>query len=355
MTPRRAGVALIAASVAVGVIAGWFMPDPRWSLAAATAVTAATVGMGVGALWILRTSWVDRTWPPGGLVRSQADRARRSARVLGVILLTSAPIVLALLVWMLVARDGEWSRGLSLALVALAYTGLGAWLISRARADAADSVSRASHSRRPPDDVAAAQDVEGWRSIGPRSGAVITLAAIGPSAGLLVFVPLQLTRVAESGVWAIVALVAALAAAAMVFVALQRRFSPRTEVSVDSERIRAHRQEASWSEISSAELLANPPWEGSARTLVLTLRSDAGLRAPIVLRRREDLTLTDSETRLVLQIIDASSIDLPRAKEDPRGRFSKQLYPSNLTQAEARELVADPPSMSDPLPISGLS
>lgn len=349
MSPRLAGASLIAASLVAGVGAGSLLSDGRWSIAAALILTLATVGMGVGVLWMLRPSWADKTWPPGVAVRSDAVQARRGARVVGFMLLAPLPLVVALAVWTVLSGELLWGQLAVMAFVAIFYGGAGVALLRVGWAGKASS--RASHSEHPKGVEFAASDREGWTPLGPRVSPWMRLAALGPAGVVFAILPVQLLLIFDEAPWSLAVWAVILALAAVAGFVVLRRAGPRVQVHVAAQRVRAGNREASWSKITSAEVTATPAWEGAPRTLLLTLHDGNGLRAPILLRRREDLTLTRAETIIVAEIIDASSIELPRAKEDPRGRFSQQLYPNHVTKPEARALATEPPSMNDALPV----
>lgn len=352
MSPRQAGVLTIAASVVAGVGAGWVMSDSRWSLLAASVLTASTIGMGVGILWTMRASWADVTWPPGGVVRSEAERVRRSYRILGVMLITPVPVLLALLVWGVVSV-GIPPTYLALTIAAAVVYGVaGVFLLIAGRARAEPPRSLPSH-REPPvgDDEAVPRD--GWQPLGPRASRWAMAASLGPLSFVIILLPMQLMTAFRDFPWAPAVFGLAFAGTIGICVVLVNRAAPRVHVHLRDERIRAGSREARWDEVTAAELLATPPYEGEPRTLVLTLQSPDGLRAPLVIRRREDLALTKAEAAIAARLIEASAIELPRDKDDPRGKFSRQLYPAHLTKSEALDVVASPPTMSDPLPTRG--
>ncbi|MGP3536020.1 hypothetical protein ACTU3I_14570 [Microbacterium sp. RD1] len=341
-------------SVALGAVAGWAITDARWSIAAALALTAATIGMSVGALWLRRPSWADKTWPPAGPELSDTVRVRRFLRVLGTIFLAPVPVLVALLVW--VAADPEVPRGrvIFFGLAAVLYAAIGIVLLRRSFQSGSGVVAHLSHTQHPSTAADDREEEVGWRALGPRAGGFHLLLAGASSVFALVFVatlPMQILSRVDDAVMLFVWLGLFAAVAAVVIVVVVRRAAPRVLVNEKESRIRAGKREAAWSELTSAELVASAPLPGSERTIIVVLHGADGFRAPIMVRRREALTLTDAETALAARIVDASAVELPRAKEDPHGRFSRQLYPSHLTKQQARELIEDPPAAADPLPV----
>lgn len=352
MSPRQAGILAIAASVTAAVFAGWAMSDPRWSLLAAFVLTASTIGMGVGILWTMRASWEDVTWPPGGVVRSEAERVRRSYRILGVMLVTPVPVIFALVVWAGMDASVTLTHLVLMIVAAVVYGTAGVFLLIAGRARAEAPRSLPSH-REPPSGGDEAAPRDGWQPLGPRASRWIMVATLGPSGFLFILVPVQLLTAFRDFPWAPAAVGLVLAGAIGVYVVVINRAAPRVHVHLRDERIPAGSREARWDEVTAAELLATPRHEGEPRTLVLTLQNQDGLRAPLVIRRREDLALTKAEAAIAARLIEASVIELPRDKDDPRGKFSRQLYPAHLTKSEALDVVASPPTMSDPLPTRG--
>lgn len=323
-----------------------------WAILAACVLTVATVGMGVGVLLMLRSSWAETTWPPTGSDLPADVRARRNLRNLGIILLAPLPVAVAGLAWAIADGSVQWDRLLLLALLVIIYAAAGVWLLRSSRVNTAAARPRASHTRRPADDGRAA-DSEGWRPLGgPLEGPFLT-AAIAPSVIVLLVAPAQLLLILDDVPWGIAIWVGAVIVGVAVGLVLLRRSRMPVAAHPGTGRIRLGRKTIGWSEVTRAELFVDPPWPGTPRTLILTLGDAKGARGRVVLRRSENLELSDDETDLALRVIDASAIELPHDKDDPRGRFSRQLYPNSLTKAEASALVARPPGMNDDLPTRG--
>ena len=64
MSPRVAGTAAMVAALALAVVAGFLIGHPPWSIPGAVLLVAASILFCVGALWSLRRTWEDQTWPP---------------------------------------------------------------------------------------------------------------------------------------------------------------------------------------------------------------------------------------------------------------------------------------------------
>lgn len=124
---------------------------------------------------------------------------------------------------------------------------------------------------------------------------------------------------------------------------------PQVAVNLADGRIRAGRRTVAFEDLSTAHILvASTP---KKRTISLLLEDGAGLRAAVNLRDQDEQPLSDSESRVLLEIIERSDIRMPVAREDPQGRFGRFNFPTNLTKADAIALVTNPPRFADPLPI----
>lgn len=353
MSPRRAGASVIVVSIGVGTAAGWLYPRPQWAIAAAVMATAATVGMAVGVLWMLRSSWADRTWPPAGPDLPPDVLARRRARVMGIVLLAPLPLAFAGLAWAVAEGSIRWERLVVFAVFVAGYGASGVWFLHSARRG--PDGPHPSHSERPTASVVRSQDAGGWRRLGERMRGAFSAAMAGPTVLMMVVIPAQLLLILEDVPWGMAIWAVVVGGMVALGIGWLRRATPQVEVDEGGRRLRSGRRVVSWADVTRAELMAFPPWSGSPRTLVITLADGKGMRAPVTLRRSEALSLTAEETDLLRTIIEASSIELPRDKDDPRGRFSTQLYPNALTKAEAIALVSEPPGMDDPLPIGSTS
>ncbi|MFI8633611.1 hypothetical protein ACIGEP_13545 [Microbacterium sp. NPDC077663] len=340
------GIVLIIASIAGGVAAGGLMPTPLWSIPSAVALTLCTIGMGVGVLWTLRSSWSEKWWArrdsdvPAGL------RARRAFRNVGIVLLAPLPIAVALLAWLISEGDIEWSRVLYGGFLVSAYGASGVQLIRLSRGARRSLGARGSERPEEREDAG-----PGWHPLGGPLGSTLLGASLVPYGLLVLGGASQLYLAFDDGSNGAVLGIAFIAVAAVVAFLLFRRFNRQADVDVDSGLIRLGSTTIPWTEVVRAELMAQPWWTGSPRTLILVLGDDAKARGRVVLRRREALELSDEETDVLTRIIEASHIELPRDKDDPRGRFSRQLYPNALTKEQAAALVADPPTMDEDLPV----
>ncbi len=345
-SPRVVGVGLVVVSIAGAVAAGGLMPTPLWSIPSALALTLCTIGMTIGVLWTLRSSWSEKWWARRDTHVPAGVRARRALRNTGILMLAPLPIAVGALAWMIGEGEVEWLRVLYLGLLTSAYGGSGVLFIrmSRGSRGSSDAVS----SARPEQDAPAGP---GWHPLGGPIGTAMFGAALAPYALLALAGAAQVYLTFDDAGEGSVIAVSLIAVGAVVALLLFRRYNRQAEVDVSARTIRLGSTAVPWDAVARAELLAQPWWTGSPRTLILVLGDDAKARGRIVLRRREALELSSDETDVIRRIVEASRIDLPRDKDDPRGRFSRQLYPNALTKEQAAALVTDPPTMDEDLPV----
>jgi hypothetical protein len=349
VTPRIAGVLLLVAAVAAGVGAGWLLSVPPWGVPAAFLLAAATIGALVGVLWLQRRSWEDKTWPPAPRERDAAESTRRSFRVLGIVLAVAAPGLAALGV-VLLREDGRGWSGVRILVFALVYAVAAVAFLRAGRRRPAP----VDETRAPGDVVAEVPaDAEGWRPVGRVGNTVVLYSA--PVAILSFMLTVQLFQLTRElpGVALLIGLGVAAGAVLVVVLVVRRRAGRVIAVHLERRRVRVGRREAGWDEIAEADLRTSDGWPGQARSLALLLKAEGGPVVPVALRRNGRLALSPGETALVARVVEGSRIEIPRAKEDPRGRFSRTLFPTHVTKDEALTLIADPPGSADPLPTAG--
>lgn len=348
--PRIAGALLIVVSIGGGIGAGWLIAQAPWSILAAGLLTLATIGMAVGVLWTMRSSWSDTTWPPAGRDLPPDVRLRRALRILGIVLLAPIPIIVALLAWVIAEGTTPWNDVLLIALPAAAYGAMGVWLLRRSRLDADISAHSAEDDPSPPQHGPRRGDDE-WRALGgPLKGTFLTRAML-PLVFIGVWSTLQLLNLVDEIPWGGLVWGAVVIVGLVGWLLFVRRHQTPLEANPAERLIRFRGTTLGWADLTRAELSADPPWKGAAHTLILSLGDGPTHRGRVVLRRKGLLELSDDETELLLRIIEASAVDIPRDKDDPRGRFSRQLYPNSLTKVDAAELIAHPPGADDELPI----
>jgi len=199
------------------------------------------------------------------------------------------------------------------------------------------------------EDVPELPPVDRWDRLGSRDWLLVLLY----SAPLGFVVPffVQSSTMFAVGIVPRISVAAVVAAvASAIAIAVSRARTPTVEVNTARRRIRAGKREAGWEELNTAELIILSPSQ-RRHALVLMLRAPTGLRIPLVLMRRGAPALPPDHRALARMVINGSSIAMPRAKEDPDGRFSRWNFPQNVSKVDAEALVTRPPAADDPLPI----
>ena len=138
MSPRSTGIAVITASVVAGVGAGFLISRPPWSIGAALMLTAASVGMAFGILLLHRTSWADKTWPPGPIGEPNVARRRRFVLIVGIVILGLTPALIAVEIVLIATGSVSGWRVVLYAFYAAIYPVLGITLLrmaGRSRSD----------------------------------------------------------------------------------------------------------------------------------------------------------------------------------------------------------------------------
>lgn len=194
-------------------------------------------------------------------------------------------------------------------------------------------------------------DANSWQRLG-RGDWLLVFILAGPLSFLL---PLSLAQVgglfAEGAATRLLLWAVSFVLIFAVMVLVQRLRTPGVWVRTADRRVRAGRRSIAWGELTSAELVPALFWPGGKRTLVLLLHGPGTFRAPIVLRRRGAAVLGPTGTVRADALVAGSSIEVPRAAEDPDGRFSRWNFPSHVSRETALALIADPPADGDPLPL----
>lgn len=352
LSPLIAGIALAALSAAVAVASIFFIADPRVGVFAAIVLSFGCVGAAAGLVLARRKSWSDATWPPDTPARAwSVRRIRRVLLVYGVFL-----VAMALAVGVATAIGGEpgepddVGQGWVL-VVLLAVAGVVSIVLGLRRTPEA-----VQSSERP---TGSTDEGEEWVRLGPArprglfswwAGLVFTgqpFLVIGAVGALFPLLSLRL------GAWTWTLAATGVLGAALIAGIVLRRRSRAPSLSRDATRFLVGEREFPVADIMSAMVMVSR-WEpdATARSLAIVFSARDRARAVVELRDRGHLALTEDETALLMAAVERSRIDLPRDEEDPRGRFSRALYPNYLTKEEAAQMVERPPGDGDPLPVS---
>ena len=119
------------------------------------------------------------------------------------------------------------------------------------------------------------------------------------------------------------------------------------EVNFDLGKLRSGSYVVDLKDITLAWLDAG---RGPRRTLDLRLGSLSGLQIVVPLRVGEESKLHISTREYLLQALPRTSISLPEDRYDPRARFVRSTFPSNITKDEAIAVLTRPPRPGDDLP-----
>ena len=150
--------------------------------------------------------------------------------------------------------------------------------------------------------------------------------------------------------------------AAALFVALRRRSEGAPLVNRERRAFRVANSEFAFAGISAARLSTADSREYDERayygkwsewkhlTIVLELSPKVAIAVP--LRSGDKLELSPEKQAAVIEAIESSSIDIPRDRFDPKGKFARSGSPSHITKDEALGLVRDVPMPGDPLPVA---
>jgi hypothetical protein len=128
-----------------------------------------------------------------------------------------------------------------------------------------------------------------------------------------------------------------------------RLFYPRAYVNPTKAMIRIGRKQARYADINDARLI--PGATKKRRSLLLLLQTPTKLQLPVLLRDARQNTLGPEVTALMEELLRQSNIEMPASPDDPKGRFARFNFPSNITKDEALQLVTHPPTAADRLPI----
>jgi hypothetical protein len=194
-------------------------------------------------------------------------------------------------------------------------------------------------------------DGDGWVALDPSAWWMPVFASnFGIAFGLAPVIAFQLGGIFDvpPGWWIVLVLGTAVASVAL-SVILSRLHYPRGFLNPTTSTARSGRKQVGYAEITEARLVLGV--SRKRRSLQLLLRTPNKLRITVLLRDARQNTLEPEVTALVHDMLQQSSIEMPASPDDPKGRFARFNFPTNITKEEALQLVAHPPTAADPLPI----
>lgn len=348
MSPRRAAVVVAVVALPVLVASVVFLPTGgAVSVLSALGMAAGLTGVGLAMLWATRSSWKPEPAPsPRSPDRSVAHRrAVRVARVQGCIGIVGG-LGIALLA--LGIEDDDRSA------LRLGAAGIGISVLGAATL----VLVHASGRKREEEDAASDDDPlpSGWILVSRRESGSWLVFAVPTMAALVwgawQFIPLFVLALRGASPLALAALGIVAIAAALSGVVWGLRQIADVCFDTATARVRVGSRTLAASDLTTARVSAATMLAGGTRSLFLILEGPGKLRVPLLLRRHGRLAMDPVQRRAAVALVEAARIAPPRAKEDPRGRFSRTLFPTHLDAAQARELVAHPPRSDEDLPIA---
>jgi hypothetical protein len=194
-------------------------------------------------------------------------------------------------------------------------------------------------------------DDDGWAPLDPSPWWMPVYASnLGLVFGLAPVIAFQLGSIFDlPPVWWILSVIGTAVASMALSVLLSRLYYPRAYLNPTTSTLRSGRKRAGYADITEARLV--PSTSTKRRSLQLVLRTPHNVRITVLVRDARQNTLEPEVAALVQDMLLQSNIEMPASPDDPKGRFARFNFPTNVTKDEAVQLVAHPPAPTDPLPI----
>jgi hypothetical protein len=136
----------------------------------------------------------------------------------------------------------------------------------------------------------------------------------------------------------------------MLAIAGVARLLSRTPLAdLGRKKIVVGRRSIDFDEVDTAMLEVAPDLDG--RRIELRFGRSGGLQVTVLLSVGDRIRINAKQRGIVLAILNASRVAMPSSQYDPTGSFARWNFPSNLTKAQAIEVVTNPPGPGDPLPV----
>jgi hypothetical protein len=350
-SPRVVGIVVSVVGAAASVGAALFLSTPAWGVSAAIILAVATALTAFGLLLIPRESWADKTWPPGIRgPRWNSRTARRQSLAFGAFL---ACLGVAAAVGVVIVQPGATGGDLlRLGLLAALSLAAGVALIVVGLRPPKDSPDDANAIPR--DDTQQGADVIRLGA----DGTALTVQSVANASfnslptmmlfGWILFLQLYL----RLDGWLLFALCGVMVTTVVAAILIARRRRSSAVVTRGGSELRVRSRSIAATEVRSALLLVSPPFtDATQRSVTVIFEAPHGFRAPVGVRHRGRRVLSAAATDALVALVESSAIELPHDKDDPRGRFSRALYPNHLTKAQIRDLLENPPADGQPLPV----
>ena len=195
----------------------------------------------------------------------------------------------------------------------------------------------------------------GWVRV-DRAGWWDTFAATPANGLLLAIVPLQVGSFVARGLeisvwWGLLISLGVVLPVILVLYLVQRLRYPQPWVNFDTGQLRAGRRTVPLADIGWARLDLFDQRRRRNRMLTLRFGAKGGPRASVRLRGRTGRTPSPAVTDVLAHIIRRSSIAVPQTPDDPNARFARYNFPGFLSRDDALEVVLNPPTIDDPVPV----
>ena len=195
----------------------------------------------------------------------------------------------------------------------------------------------------------------GWVPVevrSPRQRLLNAIFTLSPAVGLfLLAFNLAPILFPESSPWlrilvGVAAMVVAFALA-IVNVALH---NPTPTGNIEKGLLRVGTRTLPLSAIDTAALVVVQPTRTS-RSVGIRFGQDKGVKTTVSLRVGERRSLNETETERLVALLELTSIRMPADPYDPKGKFARYNFPTNVERDAAIELVRHPPAPASGLPI----
>ncbi|TFC02512.1 hypothetical protein [Cryobacterium mannosilyticum] len=112
MSPRVTGILAMVAGIAIAILGGTLFQYGWAGILGAILIVGASILFAIGATWMLRKSWADKTWPPSRPM--DPAKARRIMRRSAVLRFCVAPLLIGWAVAAMVLEPSIWPGALVL-------------------------------------------------------------------------------------------------------------------------------------------------------------------------------------------------------------------------------------------------
>lgn len=130
---------------------------------------------------------------------------------------------------------------------------------------------------------------------------------------------------------------------------LVRAMSAKPRADIEGRRLVCGRRSLAFSDIDFAQLEVGP--SPLAEDIGIRFGLSHGPQVVVGLRTGDIFLQTPEHRRIVLMMLGDSQIRMPVSPYDPTGAHARWNFPTNMTKAQAIEVVSNPPGLRDPLPI----